>query len=166
MPSVRLSKKDKESLLTKLRDGHDLESAGAALGLTEGQIGVAQGKHGPEMVKAFKTGTARLRARIMEAALDDNNTATLLRLLEQREKQSEQADPITLVERIIVSATCQHCGKYTGDVGNPILNAGDKEPSTEKVKTPNAMGVTDDNLPVDAMEEKVQKRSYMVLGGI
>ena len=39
MPSERLSKDDRESLLIKLRDGHDLESAGAALGLNKKQIG-------------------------------------------------------------------------------------------------------------------------------
>ena len=163
MPSVRLNKKDKESLLSKLQNGHDLESAGAALGLTEAQIEVAQGKYGNEIAAAFKTGTARLRARIMDTALTVDDSATLLKLLEKREKQASQADPITLVERVIVQMqSCPHCDNL---LGNPILE--DKEPSAE----------TDDNLPpvfervanadsLDDMAEKGQKRSYMVPGGI
>lgn len=129
MPSIRINKKDMESLLTKLRDGHDVESAGAALGLSEGEIRIAKGKHGTEMATAFKTGTARLRARIMDTALTDDDSATLLKLLEKREKQASQADPITLVERIIVQMqSCPHCDNL---LGNPILKANDKEPSTE-----------------------------------
>ena len=153
MPSVRLSKKEKESLLDKLRAGFDLVSAGASVGLSDAQIGVAQGKHGAAMDKAFETGTARLKAKIMQHALDTVNPAVLLKLLELREKESLQADPITLVERVIVQMqSCPHCDNL---LGNPILE--DKEPSTE----------TDDNLPpVDAAEEKIQKQSDLVQGGI
>lgn len=119
MPSVRISTKEKESLLTKLKDGHDVGSAGAVLGLTEGQIGLAQGKFVSEIDAAFKTGTARLRARIMDTALTVDDSATLLKLLEKREKQASQADPITLVERVIVQMqSCPHCDNL---LGNPIL---------------------------------------------
>jgi len=110
MPSIRLSKDDRESLLTKLKDGHDVESAGAGLGLSEAQIGLAQDKYGDEIASAFKTGTARLRARIMDTALSDDNASILLKLLEQREKQSEQANPITVIERVIIAGNCIHCG--------------------------------------------------------
>jgi len=152
MPSARLSKKEKESLLTKLKDGFDLKSAGADLGLTEAQIGLAQGKHGAAMDKAFDVGTGKLKVKIMQHALDTVNPAVLLKLLELREKESEKTDPITLVERVIVQMqSCPHCDNL---LGNPILE--DKEPSTEKVKLPIALGSTDDNLPVDAMAEKVQ----------
>ena len=116
MPSIRLSKIDRENLLTKLCDGHDLESAGAALELTEAQIGLARGKYGTEIAIAFKTGTGKLRAKIMQNALDDDDPAILLKLLEQREKQTESsADPITLVERIIVPMSeCPHCKQLLG----------------------------------------------------
>jgi len=123
MPSLRLKKDDRENLLTKLRDGHDLESAGAALGLSEGEIGIAKDKYGTEMATAFKTGTARLRARIMDTALSDDNAAILLKLLEQREKQIDNADPITVIERVILEGCCIHCGKSPG-IKNPICNTG------------------------------------------
>ena len=117
MPSVRLKKDDLENLLIKLRDGHDVESAGAALGLSEGEIGIAKGKHGSEIATAYKTATARLRDRIMDKALLDDDNATLLKLLEQRERQTDNADPITLIERIIVHTSCPHCGR-TADLKN------------------------------------------------
>ena len=59
MPSVRISKKDKESLLTKLRNGFDVESGGSALGLSGAQIRIARDKYGSEIIAAFKIGSAR-----------------------------------------------------------------------------------------------------------
>ena len=111
MPSIRLSRDDRESLLTKLKDGHDVESAGAGLGLSEAQIELAQDKYGDKIASAFRTGTARLRARIMDTALSDDNSSVLLKLLEQRETQTSKTVPITLIERVIIDGTCQHCGK-------------------------------------------------------
>ena len=124
MPSVRLSKNDRESLLMKLRDGHDVESAGAALGLSEGQIRVAKDKYGSEISAAFKTGTARIRARIMDTALSEDNAAILLKLLEQRERQIDIGDPITKVERVILVGTCIHCNQKPGG-SKLILNKGE-----------------------------------------
>jgi len=129
MPSVRLSKNDRESLLTKLRDGHDVDSAGAALGLSEGEIKLFKDRYGPDIDTAFATGTSRLRARIMESALSNDNTATLLKMLEQRERDIDHADPISLVQRIITYARCENCGHTPGlAVEKPQA---DKEPSTE-----------------------------------
>lgn len=124
MPSARLSKDDRKNLLVKLRDGHDLESAGAALELSEGEIGIAKDKYATEIATAFKTGTARLRARIMDTALSDDNAAILLKLLEQREKQTDNTDPITVIERVILEGHCVHCGAQPG-ISNPTLNTGD-----------------------------------------
>ena len=155
MPSVRLTRDERENLLDKLRAGFDLESAGAVLGLSEAQLKLARGKYGPEMDQAFEVGTGKLKVKIMQHALDTVNPAVLLKLLELREKESEQVDPITLVERIIIQR-CPNCSAQSA-IGQPILIADDKEPPTE----------TDDSLPpVDDMVEKGQKRSYMVPGGI
>ena len=115
MPSIRLNKNDRENLLVKLKDGHDLESAGASLGLSGAQIDLARDSFGDEIATAFKTGTGKLKAKIMQNALDEDNSAVLLKLLEQREKQAESsADPITLVERVIVNMpSCPHCDHLT-----------------------------------------------------
>ena len=116
MPSIRLNKKDRENLLFKLKDGHDLESAGASLGLSGAQIDLARDSFGEALAKAFKTGTGKLKAKIMQNALDEDNSAVLLKLLEQREKQAESsADPITKVERVIVPMyECPHCKQLLG----------------------------------------------------
>ena len=128
MPSPRIKKADRENLLIKLRDGHDVESAAEALGLSEGQIGVAKGKYGAEIAAAFKIGTARLRDRIMETALADDNPAIMLKLLEQREKQTDNEDPIILVERVIVQASCPHCGHTPGlkNINKPPVKTAEK----------------------------------------
>jgi len=129
MPSIRISKDDRKNLLAKLRDGHDLESAGAALGLSEGEIGIAKDKYGPEIAAAFKVGTARLRARIMDSALSNDNSAILLKLLELRGKEAESTDPITLVERIIIPMTaCPRCDQLLGmapSTSKELIHTGD-----------------------------------------
>ena len=114
MPSTRLNKNDRERLLAKLQEGHDVESAGAALGLSDDQIRLARDKYGAEIATSFKTGTAKLRARIMETALSDDNSSVLLKLLEQREVQTRDADPITRVERVIIYGSCKNCGSLPG----------------------------------------------------
>ncbi len=75
MPRPRLSKALREELLTKLRNGHDLEAAAAALGISEKQIDAAGAKLAAEIGEAYKICTARLRARIMESALSGDNAA-------------------------------------------------------------------------------------------
>ena len=116
MPAIRVTKHERESLLKMLRAGHDVDSAGAVLGLTTGQMKVAMAQYQTQISQAFKTGTARLRAQIMDNALSDNNAPILLKLLEQREKETALSNPITHIERVIMHqhyhiVTCAHCGK-------------------------------------------------------
>ncbi len=110
MPSVRLSKDDLKSLLNKLRDGHDAESAGAILGLSEAQVGLAKGKYGAEIAAAFRIGTGKLKGRVMDIGLSQDNASVLLKLLEQRETKSAVDSEVTLVERVIITARCERCG--------------------------------------------------------
>ena len=106
MPSARLSKALREELLTKLRNGHDLEAAAAALGIGEKQIDAAGAKLAAEI------GTSRLRSRLLELSLSNQDASALARLLDKREQQAEAVAPdITLIRRVIVSARCPHCGK-------------------------------------------------------
>ncbi len=112
MPSARLSKALREELLGKLREGHDLESAAAALGITEKQIQAVRDKLGTEIATARRTGTAKLRALILERALSDDNVGVLLKIWETREREAEaDPQPITLIKHIIIEPVCPHCGK-------------------------------------------------------
>ena len=111
MPSTRLSRARREELLTKLRNGHDLEAAAAALGIGEKQIDAAGSKLAGEIDQAFKIGTSRLRSRLLELSLSNQDASALARLLDKREQQAEAVAPdITLIRRVIVSARCPHCG--------------------------------------------------------
>ncbi len=112
MPSARLSKALREELLTKLRNGHDLKAAAAALGIGEKQIDAAGSKLAGEIDQAFKIGTSRLRSRLLELSLSNQDASALARLLDKREQQAEAVAPgITLIRRVIVSARCPYCGK-------------------------------------------------------
>jgi hypothetical protein len=122
MPSPRLTKEQRDSLLTMLRSGHDLEAAAGALGLTEAQIELARDKYGTEIAIAFKTGTAKLRTRIMESALSGDNAAVLMRLLEQREQAQAAGSEVTQVTHRIVAPRCEHCGNPTTTLNVPVLD--------------------------------------------
>ena len=127
MPSPRLSKALREELLTKLRNGHDLEAAAAALGIGEKQIDAAGDKLAGEIGEAFKVGTSRLRSRLLELSLSNQDASALARLLDKREQQAEAAAPeITLIRHVIVSARCARCGH------RPALNS---QPPTPKDAT-------------------------------
>ncbi len=112
MPSARLSRARREELLTKLRNGHDLEAAAAALGIGGKQIDAAGAKLAGEIGEAFKIGTSRLRSRLLELSLSNQDASALARLFDKREQQAEAVAPgITLIRHEIVSARCPHCGK-------------------------------------------------------
>jgi hypothetical protein len=129
-----------DELLGKIRDGHDPESACAALGITRDQIAAGGDELKDEISEAFRAGTARLRGKIMEGALSSDNVGILMKLLEQRQATQEAqmapeaADRMTRMEmarRIlfmlaegmhddeerdrwlsrILRAKCQQCGQ-------------------------------------------------------
>ncbi len=127
MPSTPLSKAWREELLTKLRNGHDLEAAAAALGIGEKQIDAAGSKLAAEIGEAFKIGTSRLRSRLLELSLSNQDASALARLLDKREQQAEAVAPgITLIRRVIVSARCPRCGH------RPALNPPTPKDATQQ----------------------------------
>ena len=116
MPSARLTKSDREALLNKIRNGYGLESAGASLGLSEAQIELARGKYRVEVDEAFSIATSRINDLALGKAISDNNAAPLVKMLERRERQTDKdnADPITLIEMVILEGCCVHCGAAAG----------------------------------------------------
>jgi hypothetical protein len=78
----------KAKLLGLVRAGHDIESACASLNLSPSVVRKDE-KLMIEVGEAFKIGTAKLRARLFQSALDNNDTRILGQMLERRE--AEQA---------------------------------------------------------------------------
>ena len=110
-----VSREQLDALLSKLRSGHDLEAAASALGLSGEQLSVIRAEHVAEIKSAFLTGSGRLRSKIMDAALADDNAGVLLKLLEYRDLQFQEKESIGIIERIIIDAPaeCQYCGRST-----------------------------------------------------
>jgi hypothetical protein len=73
-------------LLGKIRAGHDLESACAVLNLQPQEL-CKDVKLMAEVNAAFKTGTSKLRARLLDGALKNNDLRVLSTLLEERERE-------------------------------------------------------------------------------
>jgi hypothetical protein len=86
---MALKAETKTKLLGLVKAGHDLESACAALNLSPGTIRKDK-KLAGEIAEAFLVGTARLRARLFQSALDNNDTKILGQMLEQREAEQKQ----------------------------------------------------------------------------
>ncbi len=82
LPSASLPEEKRDELLGKIRDGHDLESACTALGITDDQIAAGGDELKTAISGAFRAGTARLRGKIMEGALSSDNVGILMKLLE------------------------------------------------------------------------------------
>ena len=131
---------DRFGPIVVVRAGHDVESAMAALGITEAGIAAGGDKLMAEIAAAFRAGTARLRGKIMEGALSTDNIAILMKLLEQRQaiqeaQMAEVADEMSNFETckrilfmlarsmaddaerekwmaLVLRARCEHCGQF------------------------------------------------------
>lgn len=101
---MALTRAIRDKLLGKIRGGHDLESACAALNLSPKTVR-ADEKLAGEIAEAFRTGTAKLRARVLQGALDNNDLRVLSQLLERREQEQgavsgSAGSPEVLVEEM------------------------------------------------------------------
>jgi hypothetical protein len=88
---MALSRETKAKLLAKVRAGHDVESACAELSLKPEQVR-RDAVLMEEIGEAFKTGTARLRARLLDGALKTNDLRVLSSLLEERQAAQLKAE--------------------------------------------------------------------------
>ncbi len=140
LPSASLPEEKRAELLARIADGHDVETACAALGITEEQIAEGGDNLKAEISGAFKTGTARLRSRLLETALDKQDVSALARLLDKREaiekaQVVEDADEMSNFETcrrilfmlaqsmaddaervkwmaLVLRARCEHCDQF------------------------------------------------------
>ena len=77
-------------LLKLVRVGHDTEAAAAKLDISMAEVRKGGEKLRRELDDAFATASARLRAKLLEGALDGNDLKLLSGILEQR-KIAQQA---------------------------------------------------------------------------
>lgn len=82
------------AVLKHVSDGHDIEAAAVKAGVTMAQVRDAGAGFQAELNSAFRTGTARLRSRVMELAMAGEDAAMLARILDKRdEAQTRMAAP-------------------------------------------------------------------------
>ena len=107
----RLTKALRTALLDKLRNGHDIDSSCLALGITEAQLEAGGAALAKETAKAYRTGTSRLKARLLELSLSNQDANVLSKLVDKRElADTSGSDTITVIERIVVNPPCPACG--------------------------------------------------------
>ncbi len=111
---------DQAEFLKLVRNGHDPEAAVVALDLDMSVLNDPELK--PGIQEALRIGTARLRSKIMQLALDSNDVRALTQLLDRRE--ALEVDGIARIERVILGGKCKACGHRSG---LPLDNVGNKE---------------------------------------
>jgi hypothetical protein len=84
-----LARETRDKLLGLIGDGFDLESGAAQLGVSPQTIR-KDDRLMAEVGEAFKVGTAKLRARVFQSALDNNDLKILGQMLERRETEQKQ----------------------------------------------------------------------------
>ena len=109
----------REKIIKLVSSGHDSEAVLDNLGIS------AEALDDPELRAAIKEAhriaTARLRSKIMQLALDSDDSRSLLQLLERREAMVTD-EPVTVVRMIVVDSPCPHCGKFPGTkLARPVI---------------------------------------------
>jgi len=118
---ARLTKDLRQKLLSKLKNGHDLQAGMASLSISEQQIESGGKTLQADIKSAYTTGTSRLRARLLELSLSSEDANSLARLIDKREEQSASsgARQISRIERVIIFK-CERCGYEPDAVAKPV----------------------------------------------
>ena len=74
----------RKQLLEYVSSGLDVEAGAAQLGLSMSAVRKVGAKLARQLDEAYATGSARLRGRLLKAALTDNDLKVIQSLLEQR----------------------------------------------------------------------------------
>ena len=110
-----MDKARRAELLKLVRVGHDTEAAAAKLDISMAEVRKGGEKLRQDLDDAFATASARLRAKLLEGALDGNDLKLLSGILERREIAQQAAtaeNGINKIVRVILTeANCPHCGK-------------------------------------------------------
>ncbi len=107
----------KAKLLAMIERGYEPRGAASALDLDVTVVTAAGPKFRKAIAAAMAVGNDRLKAKILELALDGGDVRALQTMLERREALTvDETSPgaITRIERVIIDGRCNHCGKPSG----------------------------------------------------
>ena len=102
----------RKQLLEYVSSGLDVEAGAAQLGLSMSAVRKVGAKLARQLDEAYATGSARLRGRLLKAALTDNDLKVIQSLLEQRAISSAEGKGVRQIERHVIDQmhcpNCQH----------------------------------------------------------
>ena len=104
----------RRELLKLIRSGLDVEAGAAKLGISMAEVRKGGAKLQRAINDSFALASARLRAKLLEGALDGNDMKLLSNILERREAAQVAAAAAAGIRAIrveMVEAKCPHCGK-------------------------------------------------------
>ena len=101
----------RKQLLESVSSGLDVEAAAAQIDLSMSDVRKAGPKLAKRLEEAYVTGSARLRGRLLKAALTENDLKVIQQLLEQRALVAA-AQPLQRIVREIIDVPhpCVKCG--------------------------------------------------------
>ena len=120
----------RKALLAHVASGLDVEAGAAQLGLSMSAVRKAGAKLARQLDEAYATGSARLRGRLLKAALTENDLKVIQSLLEQRAISAAEGEGVRKIERIIINPPCWKCGAV-----RPLLTAGTTRKPNGKAAT-------------------------------
>ena len=111
-----MTRDQRKALLKLVGRGLDIESGAAQLNLPMAAIRASGKVYGKQLEAAFASGSALLRARVIEQAVVSDDVKTISAVLEQRELTQAAGQGITRIERVVIEGgyRCSHCGKPPG----------------------------------------------------
>lgn len=112
----------RKKLLKLIEAGHAPEGAADSLNLDISVVNEEELRS--EIDNALRVGTARLRSKVMELALEGGDVRALQIMLERREAVETADTGITRIERVILNGRCRLCEHRSG---MPIEDIGTKE---------------------------------------
>jgi hypothetical protein len=106
---MALTPTQKRKLLERISAGMDPDSSAAELGIPVSELTRASKRLAAQIGDAVREGSARLRGRLYRNALQLDDVKYLQDILNKR-AEAAAAEPITTIERKIISSPCQKCG--------------------------------------------------------
>jgi len=103
-----MTRDQRKQLLEYVSSGLDVEAAAVQIGLSMREVRKAGVKYAQQLDEAYGTGSARLRGRLLKAALTTDDLKVIQNLLEQR-AITEADKPLERIERIIINPPCWKC---------------------------------------------------------
>ena len=100
----------RKALLELVSLGLDIEAGAAQLGLPMHAVHKSGKAFAKQLDAAFAVGSARLRARVLETALEDGDGKAISAVLDARELSAARDTSVRRIEPVIIDSPCQKCG--------------------------------------------------------